>query len=628
MIPINIKLVFWEMLTFLSFTFLTLPTFGQEAPKELSQAWIKEHLVSDKPRIIFTKEVEQQFRAKLASDDQVSALFQSIKQYSDKVLSLPPVKRKKQGRRLLSVSREAMKRTLCLAMVYRIEQAPQYLQRLEEELIAVCNFSDWNPDHFLDVAEMAVALSLPLDWLADELSPSTKKMIHKALVDKAFKPSIGINHKRTWWWNSEHNWNLVCHGGLAIAALAIYEEEPDLASHILNRSYQQLSLGLKPYYPDGAYNEGPSYWFYATNYLTLTLSAFESSLGTGFDFLNTKGVKESALFTEVTAGPSGDYFNYFDASLKGYRSISHIGLLAWFSARVGTNYLAQTRGTVPKSSKAKVAIDRFAPLHAISLTKMPDKLPDVKLPQTWLASGNSPLGVFRPNDENGLYLAAKGGSAFDNHGNMDAGSFIIEWKKIRWALDLGNQNYSALEETIGSSALWGRGQDSQRWTLLTKNNSGHNTLSINEAPHLVKGRALVSISDLENKTPSFAFDLSSLFGKNVDSAIRTFQKMSDQKISIKDDIQVNENTKLIRWQLLTTAKVDIQKEGVLLTQDEKSLFLQINSTQKHETKVVSLDPPPLDYDKQIDQLKRIEFIIKPDLSKGSTLQISVDIIGM
>ncbi|GAB5552717.1 MAG: hypothetical protein Sapg2KO_23080 [Saprospiraceae bacterium] len=600
---------------------------GQKRPKELSQTWITEHLQSNKPRIIFTKAAEKQFRSKLKSDKAVLTFYQGIKQYADRILFLPPVKREKQGRRLLAVSRETLKRTLSLAMVYRIEQDPKYLQRLEETLVTVCNFSDWNPDHFLDVAEMAVALSLPLDWLADELSPSTKKMIHKALVDKAFKPSIGINRQRTWWWNSEHNWNLVCHGGLAVAALAIYEEEPDLASHILNRSYQQLPLGLKPYYPDGAYNEGPSYWFYATNYLTLTLSAFESSLGTKFDFLNTKGVIESALFTEVTAGPSGDYFNYFDASLGGYKSTSHIGLLAWFSNRTETNYLGNSSEENLETRKVKFPIDRFTPLHAISLSQMSDDLPEVELPQAWLAGGDSPVGVFRPADEDGLYLAAKGGSAYDNHGNMDAGSFIIEWKKIRWALDLGNQNYSTLEETIGSKALWGRGQDSQRWTLLTKNNFGHNTLSINDESHLVKARALVSVSELEKSTPSFAFDLSPLFGKNVDSAIRTFQKVSDQKICIKDDIQVNENTKFIRWQLLTTAKVDVQEGGVLLTQDGKSLFLKISSNQKHETKVTSLDPPPLDYDKQIDQLKRIDFIIKPVLSKGSRLHLSVDIIG-
>lgn len=620
MSPLRFKSRFCKALCLLCFAFFIHPGYGQEVPKELSQAWIKEHLSPQKPRIIFTKAVENQLRSKLESDQQISDLFQGIKRYADQILSLPPVQRAKQGKRLLAVSREAMKRTLSLAIVYRIKQDSQYLRRLEEELIAVCNFSDWNPEHFLDVAEMAIAVSLPLDWLAEELSPKTKKLIHQALVDKAFKPSIGINRQRTWWWNSEHNWNLVCHGGLAVAALTIYEEEPDLASHILNRSYQQMPLGLKPYFPDGAYNEGPSYWFYATNYLTLSISAFESALGTGFDFINTKGVIESALFTEVTAGPSGDYFNYFDASLKGYGSISHIGLLAWFSTRTGTNYLKE-------STKMKSSLDRFAALHALSLTQMPNQLTDVVLPQAWLAGGDSPVGVFRPADEDGLFLAAKGGSAYDNHGNMDAGSFIIEWQKIRWALDLGNQNYKALEETIGNSALWNRGQDSERWTLLTKNNFGHNTLSINEAPHLVKARVLVATADLENDTPSFAFDLSPLFGKNVDSAFRTFRKVNRRKIRIKDDIQINKNTKAIHWQLLTTAKVEIQEEGVLLSKDGESLWLNVSSNQKYETKVISLDPPPLDYDKQIDQLKRIDFIIKPNLSKGTNLNIQVDITG-
>lgn len=624
----QLKSTFWDALFFVSLFVLPFLSHGQESPERLTQNWIQEHLRTNKPRIIFTAEAEKQLRSKLQSDQEVFAVYQKVKQYADRTLTLAPVKREKQGRRLLAVSRETLKRTLSLAMVYRMEQDEKYLQRLEKELITVCNFSDWNPDHFLDVAEMAVALSLPLDWLADELSPATKKAIHQALVEKAFKPSIGINQTRTWWWNSEHNWNLVCHGGLAVAALAIYEEEPDLASHILNRSYQQLPLGLKPYFPDGAYNEGPSYWFYATNYLTLSLSAFESSLGTGFDFINTKGIKESALFTEVTAGPSGDYFNYFDASLKGYRSISHLGLLAWFSPRIGANYLEGFHNTDDtKAWIEKQSYDRFTPLHTLSLAQMPDRLPSVKLPQAWLAGGHSPVGVLRPKDGNGLYLAAKGGSAYDNHGNMDAGAFIIEWKKIRWALDLGNQNYAALEATIGSNALWDRGQDSERWTLLSKNNFGHNTLSINEAPHLVKARALVASSDLEDHSPSFAFDLGPLFGKNVDQAVRTFQRIDTQTIRIKDDIQVNKNTKLVRWQLLTTAEVDLQKEGILLSQDGESLWLRVNSNQKYKVEISTLDPPPLPYDKQVDNLKRIDLIIKPNLDQGNVLMIKVDITG-
>ncbi|MEM6378636.1 MAG: hypothetical protein AAF705_10490, partial [Bacteroidota bacterium] len=51
-------------LLFVCTLFINL-TYGQGLPKDLNQSWIEEHLVSDKPIIIFTNEVEEQFRSKL-----------------------------------------------------------------------------------------------------------------------------------------------------------------------------------------------------------------------------------------------------------------------------------------------------------------------------------------------------------------------------------------------------------------------------------------------------------------------------------------------------------------------------------------------------------------------------------
>ena len=44
---------------------------------------------------------------------------------------------------------------------------------------------------------------------------------------------------------------------------------------------------------------------------------------------------------------------------------------------------------------------------------------------------------------------------------MDAGSFIYERKGIRWAIDLGMQNYLSLESR--GINLWDQSQEGQRW---------------------------------------------------------------------------------------------------------------------------------------------------------------------
>ena len=50
----------------------------------------------------------------------------------------------------------------------------------------VCAFKDWNHSHFLDVGEMAMAVSIGYDWLYDELSEETKANARAALNQHAF----------------------------------------------------------------------------------------------------------------------------------------------------------------------------------------------------------------------------------------------------------------------------------------------------------------------------------------------------------------------------------------------------------------------------------------------------------
>jgi hypothetical protein len=76
-----------------------------------------------------------------------------------------------------------------LAMVYRINHDKKLLSRIDEELNAVCKFTDWNPSHYLDVAEMAMAVALAVDWVGKDLPKSTYDLAITSLIEKGIKPS-------------------------------------------------------------------------------------------------------------------------------------------------------------------------------------------------------------------------------------------------------------------------------------------------------------------------------------------------------------------------------------------------------------------------------------------------------
>ncbi|MGE5294860.1 MAG: heparinase, partial [Solirubrobacterales bacterium] len=162
-------------------------------------------------------------------------------------LTLPPLVHKLEGPRLLSVSRDCLRRIYSLAMAYRWTGQERYAAKAKENLLEVCDFNDWNPSHFLDTAEMSHAVGVGYDWLFEYLDPQTRDKIREALIEKGLKPGLEVYDKDGWWVKSEHNWNQVCNGGMIIGALAIAETDPSYAERIIPAAVKSLPLAIKSY---------------------------------------------------------------------------------------------------------------------------------------------------------------------------------------------------------------------------------------------------------------------------------------------------------------------------------------------------------------------------------------------
>ena len=161
----------------------------RDIPMEEVQAAFN-HPIQPHPRLFITDRQVSQIRTKLESQPTLQTSFQAMLIKADDILDQPPVKRVKTGRRLLSVSRRCLDRVIHLSAAHRFTGKQSYLQRAEKEMLAVAAFSDWNPSHFLDVAEMTAALAIGYDWLYDDLSAASRKTIRQAILEKGLQPSL------------------------------------------------------------------------------------------------------------------------------------------------------------------------------------------------------------------------------------------------------------------------------------------------------------------------------------------------------------------------------------------------------------------------------------------------------
>ena len=282
------------------------------------------------PRLLIDAAGFESLRKRIAADPVLKQWDVQLRHDAEKCLTAKlPEHVLPDGKRLLDTSRRMLQHSYTLAMAYRLHGDRRYLDRLWQELQTVAGFPDFNPRHFLDTAEMTHALAIAYDWLYDQWSDSQRATIRKAIIELGLKPGMRVYESRNGWHRAIHNWNQVCNGGLAIGALAIGDEEPELCGKILHHALTSVQLAMHSYAPDGGWGEGPGYWSYATSYNVAMIACLESAVGSDFGLSKFPGFDQTALFPLYMTGGGNRWFNFADSS----EHAGHADCLLWLGRR-------------------------------------------------------------------------------------------------------------------------------------------------------------------------------------------------------------------------------------------------------------------------------------------------------
>ena len=536
------------------------------------------------PRLLLKQGEEQKIKALIQKNPSMLLVHQAIINDADEILTKSPSERVLKGKRLLAVSNEAFKRIYFLSYAYRMTSDVKYASRAEKELVAVCDFQDWNPSHFLDVAGMTMAVAIGYDWLFDTLSETTREKVRKAIIDKAFTPAG--NEKYTSFYKSSNNWNQVCNAGLVLGALAIYDEEPEISKGIIEKSVQSIPLAMKSYGPDGAYPEGYSYWGYGTGFQVTMMAALESALGTDYKLSEDKGFMHSPYYMLMMLAPSGLCYNFGDSGSKPPFQPA----MFWFSAKLNdASILFHEQKTLSKMAKG----DNGGMLPNVLIFSKDAKFETTKVPNTnfYSSQGAKPIFMYRSgwNDKNDAYLGVVGGRANASHGHMDAGSFVYEKNGVRWALELGLQSYITLESK--GVDLWNNKQEGQRWDIFRLGNTGHSTLTINGEKHLVAGEVKMINTFQTTDNKGAELDLSPIFSNSVQQVIRKVYLDGKNDLHVNDKIKTNEKSANIAWQMVAPKEAKIVGDNQIeLTKDGQKMILTVESPASVTMKIWSNEP--------------------------------------
>jgi hypothetical protein len=549
------------------------------------------------PRLLATGPELAALRRAVDGDPMRRMLADGVIAQARAMHDLPPIRRIKTGRRLLGQSRRCVKRVVTLATAYHLTGEDRYARRAQEEMLAAARFSDWNPSHFLDVAEMTFALALGYDWLYPQLDPASRDAIRNAIVEKGVRLQFESEH--TGWVRATNNWGQVCHGGLAAGALAVMEDEPELAARTVLSAVHNVTYAMAAYAPRGSYPEGPGYWSYGTSYNVLLIAGLESALGTDFGLSRAPGFDVTGQFPALATGPSGLFFNYADGSAR--RGVQPA--LFWFASRYGRpDWLRGERGRLRaaiaslRPEDADSGADRFLPLALLWMGDG-DGPPEIHMPLHWSSGGDTPVTVHRSSwtDPAATYVGLKGGSPSANHGQMDTGSFVLDADGVRWALDLGAEGYHGIESR--GMNLWDRSQASDRWTIFRQSNEGHNTLVIDGQPQRVDGHApVVAFSD-DPAAPHSIVDLSTVYAGQAASVRRGVALLPSGAVLVQDELDGLRPGAAVRWGMITRgAPSEPGGASLTLHEDDESLTLGLLSPSSSRWRLVNTETPHNEWD--------------------------------
>ena len=533
------------------------------------------------PRILLLENEEVGISNSIKKDKNWAVIHQNILEEANQIISLPPLERIQIGRRLLDKSREALRRIFQLAYAYRMTHEKKYFDRCESELLKIAAFSDWNPSHFLDVAEMTLAVSIGYDWLFQDLSESSKKKISEAILKNGIEPSMDPRYNS--WLKSSNNWNQVCNAGMTYGALAIYEQNPAFSNQIIERAKKSIALPLADYMPDGAYPEGYGYWNYGTSFHILFLSALQKlSL---IDTNTETGFGKTAYYYQQMLGSSGKAFNYSDAS--GGTGLSPS--LFWFANTLKDNSLLFNEKRYLNDKN--MVKNRILPAvmiwgNGLSLDNIPT--PSEKI---YVGKGKNPVALMRTSwaDADATFIGFKAGSPSVSHGHMDVGSFVFDALGERWAMDLGMQQYESLESK--GVLLWDKAQNGQRWEVLRYNNRYHNTLTFDNKLQLVEAKSEIIKNTSEPNFMSAVADLSSIYTNSVAKALRGIAIVNKDIVVVRDEIKNNKEASLMQWSIVTPATIKILDGNIIeLSQNNKKMYLRVITKSKILLKTWSTEP--------------------------------------
>ncbi|MBD8490890.1 heparinase II/III family protein [Echinicola sp. CAU 1574] len=524
---------------------------------------------------------------------------------------------KLRGKTMLKPAREVFRKVFFLSYAYHFSGEKQFAKRAIEELSCVSALKNWNPQVFLDLAELTMAMAIGYDWLNDAMTDSEKQLISKAIWEKGLEPSFDTTYNT--FLKLDNNWNQVCNAAMVWGAVAVYEQAPEMAEKIISRALESSQLPMEKYGQNGVFPEGVMYWTYGTSFHVLMLESIKNLMENDISTYFSKSFLQSGNFFLHMTSNTGKAYNWSDALELQYPNpaIFWLAKVQKDPTLIWNQIKFFEKGQLKNLKKSRL-------LPAIILLGADISLNDTAPPQKkfWASKGNNAVVAMRSSweDSNAIFVGLKLGNAREHHAHMDMGAFVMEAEGVRWSMDLGMQTYYSLSSQ--KVDLWNSSQQGGRWQVFRNNNYGHGTLTLDDSLQDVNGQAKL-IRTGEHESFQYAIgDLTEAYLRKDRQIYRGVAIIKKEQAVIRDEIAASSKPVHVTWRMITPAKAQIKGKRITLFHKGKRLELVLMASEKNTIKV----RPALSknkYDAPNKGISMIEIEMEVPANKAASIQVNL-----
>lgn len=557
------------------------------------------------PRIMTTSAQWDCLPQKIANDAYLTVWNYTIFQNATNYLNSPPtpydIDGGFAGSGILDPAREVQLKVKTLAYAYHLSgNDSKWAERAWEELwTASGNNTDvvwggngaaanriWNPDHFLDLAELTAAFAIGFDWLYDYWTPERRSALAWTMVVQGLQPgrnaytnsADGGNYR--WWLTTNGNWNCVCNSGLLLGALALgSDDDPtnSIAVSTINDVVTNMHDNcMTAVYPDGTWSETANYWYFGSNAQARAQSALRTAMGSDTALMSgNPNWYNTGYFHMFISGMAGMFF-YGDNGPNKFSTTAN-GMFLWGKLSNNPLYSLFQRDRADAADPLSMFWYDTSVKGGFWNGLALDRWFDNEL-GSWASMRSS------WTDFTGTYVGIKSsnGTGHQTHGDLDAGDFVIDALGTRWAGEFGNANY--LSTDYFTSEL----NNATRWEYYRKGTQGQNTIVINNQNQNSNCRP-VNTMESTNVTQSadiaympgtndvayFKTDMSDAynFTQGSNTVVRGIRMLNGRRqVLVRDEIAADSSINQINWRVHTNATVT-------LSADKKTATLKISNVK-------------------------------------------------